>query len=294
MVLENFVQSGAKYLGVLRHVPLHYLLLAIGTYYVSVFLYTVRWKLILDRIGKKLPLLDLFKIFIASIFVNNVTPTSRSGGEVLRITWVSKKANLPLGVSVASVVYERLLEAIPFLFLMLLTGVYVVPSKLPLLALLLLAAGAMWFRWDLVVGLFLRITKTQIDDAGMAELSKLRKSVLVTGGGVALSTAVWVLDVIRFKLITMAFGLSLPWGLLVAVSVVNMLLGLMSFTPGGVGIMEGGLIGAMIHFGIPQLFAVSITLLERFISYVLSTVVGMGVLLLSGGSELWRALKSRW
>ncbi len=293
MVFENFVQGGREYLEVLQRVPIHYLLLAVVTYYVSVFLYALRWKIILDRIGKRLPLSELLKIFMASIFINNVTPTSRSGGEILRITWVSKKARLPLGVSAAGVVYERLLEAIPFLFLMIFAGLYVLPSKLPLLMLLLLAVGIIWFKWDLFVNLLLKATKTQISQEGMKELARLRGSALVTVGGIALSTGVWVLDVVRFKLITMAFGLSLPWGLLFAISVVNMLLGLMSVTPGGVGIMEGGLVGVMVHFGIPPLFAVPITLLERFISYVLSTLVGLGVFLLSGGSEIWRALKSR-
>ena len=293
MVFENLVQSSSEYFEVLQRVPIHYLLLAIATYYLSVLLYALRWKLILDKIGKSLPLIELLKIFMASIFINNVTPTSRSGGEILRITWVSKKTGLPLGVSAAGVVYERLLEAIPFLFLMSLAGFYVLPSKLPLLILLLLAVGVVWFKWDLVVNILLRVTKTKISQEGMEELARLRKSTLVTVGGIALSTAVWVLDVIRFKLITMAFGLSLPWGLLFAISVVNMFLGLMSFTPGGVGITEGGLVGTMVHFGIPTLFAVPIALLERFISYVLSTLVGFGVFLLSGGSEIWRALKSR-
>lgn len=293
MILENILNGGEQYVVVLKRIPPYYFLSAVAIYYLSILLYTLRWKLILDEIGKKVPLRDLLKMLMASIFVNNITPTSRSGGEVLRITWVSKKAEIPLGVSAASVIYERLLEAIPFLFLMLLAGMYVIPVRLPFFMLLLVVVWVMWARWDLVVGVFLRATKTEIDEEGVRELSKLRGSILVTGGGIVLSTLVWVLDVARFKLITMAFGLSLPWELIVAISVINMLLGLMSITPGGVGIIEGGLIGTLVHLGIPQIFAVSITLLERFISYVLSTLVGMGVLLLSGGSEVWKVLKSR-
>lgn len=293
MILGSIFHGGRQYFVVLEQIPLYYFLPAVSIYYLSILLYVLRWKLILDGIGKKVSLQDLLKIFMASIFVNNITPTSRSGGEILRITWVSKKAGIPLGVSAASVIYERLLEAIPFLFLVLFAGMYTVPARLPFFIIILFVVWAVWAKWDLFVRLFLRATKTKIDEVGMGELSKLRNSTLVTGLGIVLSTLVWILDVARFKLITMAFGLSLPWKLIVVISVVNMILGLISITPGGIGIMEGGLIGTLVHFGIPQIFAISITLLERFISYVLSTLVGMGVLLLSGGLEVWKALKSR-
>lgn len=59
------------------------------------------------------------------------------------------------------------------------------------------------------------------------------------------------------------------------------------------GIIEGGLIGTLTYFGIPTALAVSITLLERFVSYVVSSLVGLVVLLTSGGVEIWKALKSQ-
>ncbi len=111
---------------------------------------------------------------------------------------------------------------------------------------------------------------------------------------IILSSVVWLLDVLRLKLITLAFGLNLAWSFIAVISIANLFFGLLAFTPGGgVGIIEGGLIGTLTYFGIPTALAVSITLLERFVSYVVSSLVGLVVLLTSGGVEIWKALKSQ-
>jgi hypothetical protein len=110
---------------------------------------------------------------------------------------------------------------------------------------------------------------------------------------IGLSSIVWILDILRLKLIALALGWNPSVSFLAIVSFVNLIFGLMAFTPGGVGIVEGGLIGTLTYFGVPSALAISITLLERFISYVLSSMVGFMTLVYSGGAEIWRALKSR-
>uniref|UniRef100_UPI0025E844E8 lysylphosphatidylglycerol synthase transmembrane domain-containing protein n=1 Tax=Thermosulfurimonas sp. TaxID=2080236 RepID=UPI0025E844E8 len=97
---------------------------AIGVYYLSVFIYALRWKLVLEEMGRNIPLSDLVRINLSSIFVNNITPMSRSGGEVLRITWLSKKYKVPIILSSISIVYERFSEIIPILILTLISISY--------------------------------------------------------------------------------------------------------------------------------------------------------------------------
>jgi len=292
-MLESIVSSADRYASLVRGVPLYYLLIAAALYYLSVFIYAIRWKLVLGGVGRDASLIELIKALMAGLFVNNVTPTSRSGGELLRAAWISYRARVPLGVSTVTVLYERLLEVIPFFFMMLLGVLYFIPSKLPLIAVLLVVSVLVWLKWDLIVKLTLRLLKAELDPGELEKLSSLQKSRFVTLGGVSLSSVVWVLDVLRLKVITLAFGLSIGWRIIIAISVVNLILGVIAITPGGLGIVEGGLVGAMTHMGIPQVFAVLVTLLERFISYVLGTITGFGVMLLSGGFEIWRALKSR-
>ncbi len=291
--IEALMASGEKYLALVGSVPVRYIALALLSYYLSVMLYALRWKVILRGTGNNVEFLKLFKIFMGSIFLNNVTPTSRSGGELLRIFWLSKEKEVPIPISTASVVYERVLEAIPFMFLMLLGALRLLHESLAVVALMFIGVILLWAKWDSVLRLFLRIMRSELDDRSVSQLEELKRSWRITLAGIGLSTVVWLLDVFRIKVVALAFGLNLSLGVVVLISVANMLLGMASITPGGVGIMEGGLIGVLMHLGIPAVFAVPVTLMERFVSFVQSTVVGMIVMFSSGGAEIWKALKSR-
>ena len=293
-MLESLAASAEQYFSVVSTASLGYLFLAFVTYYVSVVIYGIRWKLVLRGIGRDAPLLELVKAILASIFMNNVTPMSRSGGELLRMAWVSRKANVPPGVSAVSIVYERILETIP-VFALFLLGMSYFSSEEPLPFVILGIVGILliWIKWDAFVRLSLRLFRTPVTEEEMEKITSLRSRHNLNILAILLSSAVWILDVVRLKLITMAFGLNLAWSFIAVVSIANLLFGLIAFTPGGVGIIEGGLIGTLTYFGIPMAFAVSITLLERFVSYIASSIVGFVVLATSGGVELWKALKSQ-
>ncbi|ASJ04338.1 lysylphosphatidylglycerol synthase transmembrane domain-containing protein [Thermococcus barossii] len=293
-MLESLATSAQQYFSVVSTASLRYLFLAFLTYYVSVVLYGIRWKLVLKGVGRDAPLRELVKAILASIFMNNVTPMSRSGGELLRMAWVSKKANIPTGVSAVSIIYERILETIP-IFALFLVGMMYFSSGEPLPFIVLGIAGVIliWIKWDAFVRLSLRIFRTPVTEDEMRKITALRSMHSLNMVAVLLSSTVWLLDVVRLKLIALAFGLNLAWSFIAVISIANLLFGLVAFTPGGVGIIEGGLVGTLTYFGIPMALAVSITLLERFVSYVASSLVGLAVLLTSGGVEIWKALRSQ-
>ncbi|ASJ03563.1 hypothetical protein A3L09_10000 [Thermococcus profundus] len=291
-MIGGILEEGRNYLLVLGRVSLPYFLLAIFVYYFSVLIYAIRWKLVLRGMGKDVPFFELVKSILASIFMNNITPMSRSGGEILRIAWISRRGGVPFGLSTMSVVYERILETVPVFVLFLVGMLYFSSMPGVLFVLGVVAVALIWIRWEDFVRISLRVFKASVDEEEMEKILSLRRSHNITLGGILLSSSIWLLDVVRLKLITLAFGLHLSLPLIVVVSIANLLLGLVALTPGGVGIVEGGLVGTLTHFGLPITLAVSVTLVERFISYVLSTIVGFVVLLTSGGREVWRALKS--
>ncbi len=293
IMLENFVESARQYFSVVSTASLGYLALAFVTYYVSVFIYGIRWKLVLRNVGRDAPLGELVKAILASIFMNNVTPMSRSGGELLRMAWVSKRANIPAGISAVSIIYERILETIPVFVLFLVGMTYFSTEPLPFVILGIGGIALIWLKWDSFVRLSLRLFKTRVTPEEMKKISSLKSRHNLNMLGIALSSTVWLLDVARLKLIALAFGLNLAWSFIAVVSIANLFFGLIAFTPGGIGIIEGGLVGTLTYFGVPTVFAVSITLLERFVSYVASSIVGFAVLLTSGGVEIWKALKSQ-
>ena len=293
-MFESLLTSTSEYTSAVLNASLRYLSLAFLAYYTSVFLYALRWKLILRGIGRDAPLMELTKAIMASIFMNNVTPLSRSGGEFLRIAWISKRADVPSGISAVSIVYERILETVPVFLLFLVGASYFSSTEsLPFILLGMTGVFIIWTKWDSFVRLSLRVFRTNVTEDEMKGIRDLRRMHDVNLAAIVLSSSVWLLDVLRLKFIGLAFGLDLPWALVALVSIANLILGLVAVTPGGVGIIEGGLIGTLTYFGIPMALALPMTLLERFVSYVASSIVGFIVLLTSGGVEIWRALKSR-
>ncbi|WP_297476152.1 flippase-like domain-containing protein [Thermococcus sp.] len=293
-MFESLLTSTSEYTSAVLNASLRYLSLAFLAYYTSVFLYALRWKLILRGIGRDAPLMELTKAIMASIFMNNVTPLSRSGGEFLRIAWISKRADVPSGISAVSIVYERILETVPVFLLFLVGASYFSSTEsLPFILLGMTGVFIIWTKWDSFVRLSLRVFRTNVTEDEMKGIRDLRRMHDVNLAAIVLSSSVWLLDVLRLKFIGLAFGLDLPWALVALVSIANLILGLVALTPGGVGIIEGGLIGTLTYFGIPMALALPMTLLERFVSYVASSIVGFIVLLTSGGVEIWRALKSR-
>ncbi|WP_297513680.1 lysylphosphatidylglycerol synthase transmembrane domain-containing protein [Thermococcus sp.] len=276
-----------------RCASLHYFLPAIATYYVSVLLFALRWKYVLKGTGVDVPLAELFKANLAGLFVNNITPMSRGGGELLRMAWISKLQGVPMRISAVSVVYERILESIPVMVMVALGFLYFTTSEAFALAPLVVGLVLVWLKWEKFIELTLRLFRVNLSEEERERIVTLRKRGDVNLVGIGISSLVWVLDVLRLKLITLAIGLNVSLPVLVLASVINLILGIAAFTPGGIGVVEGGLVGTLTYLGFPPATAVSTVLLERFISYVLGSISGLLVLFTSGGREVWRALKSR-
>lgn len=276
----------------LNKTSLELIAIALALYYLSTIIYALRWKIILNGMGENVPLMDLLKVILSSIFVNNITPISRGGGEILRVTWVSKKYRIPLILSTVSVLYERMMEAFPVTILLFLGITYFARHTIYFALLAIFVMILIWLNWEELIKLSVKIIKVKLTAEELMNIISLKRKFSLNILVVGLSSAVWFLDMLRLKLIALAFGWNPSIGFLAIVSLANLIFGLMAFTPGGIGIVEGGLIGTLTYFGIPPTLAVSITLIERFISYVLSSIVGFITLIVSGGTEIWKALKS--
>jgi len=282
-------------LKILTETQFRYVILAFLIYLLSVYLFAVRWQQVFSCIGYELKATDLLPILFGAIFVNNLTPASRTGGEPLRILWVNKRFRISYTDGFITILFERLVETVPVI-LLLLYVVYFFPSLdiklLPqksiltlnstyLLLLALIIIGVLvWFFWARIAALLKEIQKNW---------RQLKKSFIPV---LLLSCGVWVLDIIRLKLIALALNLNLSLYTIAAVSILYLLLGILPITPGGLGIVEGGLISLLLYFGLPLASSGSFVILERFISFGLSSLIGFLYLSYYGGIEIWKNTKS--
>jgi uncharacterized protein (TIRG00374 family) len=116
----------------LRLVPV-----AIGMYFVAVWIRSVRWRLLLPPGAA--PTGDLFKALIVGFTVNNLLPIRL--GEVARAYLLARWDAVPYGVSAASLVVERILDGLA-LATLLLTALLFVPAPTPYLLVAGLLIGA--------------------------------------------------------------------------------------------------------------------------------------------------------
>ena len=281
-------------LKILRETRIRYFILAFLVYLLSVYLFAVRWQQVLCSIGYDLKATNLVPVIFGGIFANNLTPASRAGGEPLRIFWVNKRFGISYTDGFMSILFERLVEAIP-IGILLIYVLYSFPSLdlefLPVTNGLTLSSTYILLSAFFAAGLlmwFFREKLSSLFSSVQQNWRQLHKSFIAA---LLLSTGVWILDVIRLKLLALALNLPLSLHVIATVSILYLLLGSLPITPGGLGIVEGGLISILLYFGLSVASASSFVFLERFISFGLSSVIGFLYLFYYGGFKIWKSAK---
>jgi uncharacterized membrane protein YbhN (UPF0104 family) len=282
-------------LGSLKETRLRYVILAVSAYLLSVYLLAVRWRQVLACVGYDLRATTLVPAIFGAVFINNITPGGNMAtGESFRILWANRRFGISYTNAFKTIFFERLVEVIPVAFLSIYIS-YSFPSLeikfIPpidnltlnsihlLLLIFLTAAMAIWFSRTKLASFFMSVKKNWIQFKGSFVPVFL------------LSCGVWTLDVIRLKLVALALNINLSLNLIVTVSILSFLLGALPLTPGGLGIVEGGLISLLLYLGLPLGPAGSFVLLERFISYGVSSLIGFLYLSYYGGFKIWEKAK---
>ncbi|AEC52778.1 hypothetical protein PNA2_1863 [Pyrococcus sp. NA2] len=283
---------GIKHLTPLR-VHLCPFILAVLTYYASILLYSLRWMFVLRGLGREVKFKDALYGVLIGLSVNAVTPTSRAGGELARAVWLKLRTGISITEALVSMIYERLLEGFPVSILLIAT-VILFPIHRFLTALftflILFAISMFLMKYETIINvLSKRISKIRESREKLIILRKYKTANLI---GICTSSIVWLLDICRFKLLALSLSYPISWKIALLLSVSNLILSLISLTPGGVGIVEGGLMGLLVILGFPKWFSLSITILERFISLILGPITGAIIIFLNGGLKLWKVLRS--
>jgi uncharacterized protein (TIRG00374 family) len=91
----------------------------------------------------------------------------------------------------------------------------------------------------------------------------------------------------RIWVILFALGQQTSFAAPLLAVTIPLLAGLIPLLPGGLVLVEGSMVGVFLLCGVPPEIAIAATLIERAISYVLSTIVGAAAVSYLG-IKLWK------
>ncbi|ASJ10644.1 hypothetical protein A3L12_04690 [Thermococcus sp. P6] len=291
---------------ILKTSRLDYFLLAVLAYLLGLIAWALRWHVLIRTLGIRASPWTIIEILMSGVFVNNITPGMRGGGEALRVYYLSKKTGEPYANVFATVMMDRIMDVVPIVIMLLLATVHTYRLGSRSLTLTILLMDFIFFsllmatlgvslsesrtrrvlHW--IYRLFVRVvpkkaSKYEAKFLKMVDvdvpafqrnfrfLLKHRRAFLIS---LLYSFVSWFFVLLRSYFIFMS--IKHPVGLpdVMVVQMIGTVIGMLSVVPGGAGLVETVNSTAYILIGIEREVAVTATLLERLVSYWAPTAIG--------------------
>jgi len=281
-----------------------FVLLAFGAYIFTTITLATRWRISLSATGHSVGIHNLWLIVFGSIFINNLTPFTYSGGDPLaRLFILRKTQRVPYSSGSASIMSEYLLD-LPVSISLLMTGILLHFCRTPLAKLIVATIwiAVMILLFTLIIYFFPKRTGASWLGRSIIRILKVfrrpvsRREVM---GGVkrfyARAQAItnrpkiaffmfifamiaWALALTRLFFIFQALGFDPPLPMLLLGITLPPMAGLLPLLPGGLGHVDVTYVAVFVLLGAPLEIAILVTFIERVISLVFGTIIGAGAL----------------
>jgi uncharacterized protein (TIRG00374 family) len=268
----------------IRHANVGLYLAALIVYQASFLVRSWRWKLLLRNAGEDRPTMPLVPILVVSFFVNCVVPAKM--GDVYRAYLARLRQRVPVSRALGTIIAERLLDLVVLMGLLLIAGAIVFHDRAPAVLIPYLVAGVAVCAAGIGAILVMRAGRGQrllrlLPEAVFHRYESFRMGTVESFRHlevlIPLTALVWGMESARLALVVLALGDSGSLGpaQLLLIALVAALLTTVPFLPGGLGLVEAGMVGVLVSVGgLGRNAALSIALLDRSISY--GSVVAVG------------------
>ncbi len=285
-----------------------YLALAVIIQLAIYGLWTERWLITTSSLDISIKRRHLFPMLLVGLALNNITPSGRGGGEPVRAYLLSKYSQSPFENAFATVIADRGLDTFPFIALAIITIItailyinlpqwMVITLVVGLIILIVVFFLALYMSinrefGDRAVRWFLKVLKrisskmhNRIEHRAINAVGGFQESmkVMITDRkvllyGIPLSFLIWGLEIMRVYVVFLALNINAPLEIIAAVFVISTLIGMIPLLPGGLGAVDGMMILLYSYAGIPASISAAATLVERLISFWMTTILGVAVL----------------
>lgn len=298
-----------------------YVALAIILQFAVYGLWTWRWSINIKSVGISVKKQHVFPMLMVGLAVNNLTPSARGGGEPIRGYILSKYSNSSFEKSFATVIADRGLDTFPFIVLAVITivaavfylnlpdyALYSLIIAVLVLVVVFFIALYMSFNLDFgrkvslwLVGLIKRFSKkdrSKLEENALKAIHGFQNSMHtmvkdrnVLLYGLPISFSIWILEIIRVYVIFSAFNVDVSLLVIAEVFIISTLIGLIPLLPGGLGAVDGIMIILFSAAGVPPSISAAATIVERLISFWMTSIIGIALLPYFGTSVVEKITK---
>ncbi len=264
--------------------------LAFLAFYFSFVVRSVRWEMLLRNTGEQTHFGELFHIVILAWFANCVLPAKM--GDFYRAYLLRQETTVSGSKGLGTIFSERALDFLILMSLLVISGLISFRAGVPhqFLPALIVGLGVCL---ALITGLLLvRFTQGRfnrfIPESLRSRAGRFQAGLLSAFHGrlallLALTVLVWLAESTRLYLVVQALPLHVDLNLaqIMFIALVASLLTTIPALPGGLVLVEGGIVTVLVFFGLTTTQGFSVAILDRIISYWSLIVVGLVVFIFS-------------
>jgi uncharacterized protein (TIRG00374 family) len=288
-----------------------WLIPGVAVYFAAVWARTWRWHYMLRHV-KVISLRRLFPVVVIGYMGNNVYPAR--AGEVLRSYILKRREGVPVSVSLATVVLERLFDGLVMLLFVFVTLPF---APLPAGYDVLVTTFSVIFLMALVIFLALAIRPARMSRVyawlvdrvvpagmrprvhglfdrfveGLQSLRSPRELALIFSS----STLIWLCETTKYWFVMQAFPFHVSFSVLMLMTAVVNLFTTLPSTPGYVGTFDAPGIAILTAYSVPKAVATGYTLVLHVALWLPITALGALFMLLDhvGWGDFGRAVEER-
>jgi uncharacterized protein (TIRG00374 family) len=280
---------------ILQSVSLSWFLLCCASILMSFLLRTWRWSVILRSAGYVYPSSILFKCIMFGWLLNYLIPARV--GDVARGAALKTTEDAPLGMSLSTIVVERIFDMITLVLLLAIPSVLFYQERflwlevisLGITLMLVLGLGVV-YKYDERIAMRLKRRMPALERSlqllkqGLDGIVGNKAALLLC---LAVSLPIWFFEVFSIYLASRALSYDLSFLPAAISGVVAFVAQTVPLTPAGLGVHEASIIGILGLFGVTANEALSIALVDHFARGLVIYVLGFISAIHIGFASRW-------
>lgn len=282
LTLLIFIVKPSKLIATFKNLSFFDIVLLILISFILVFISTLKWYILVKKLGEKLNLLKLYKLYFVGYFINLFLP-SFLGGDFVRSITIGKKIGQHKALTATFL--ERYTGFIAMLFLGFIFMFFVdfIPIETKIAITVLFLGSIIITLLSLSKRLLSKFSFLPYSDKFLPHIQKIQDSLLIFKNDKKLIVQTFFLSFLFHTITvvnTMVAGYAIGWdnpsafGLFIVLPLI-FLISCIPLSPNGLGIQEGAFSYFLIKVGATPEQALAVALILRAKGYILGLVGGV-------------------